>query len=157
MSTHATTSMRIAVVIDDRGLGVPEVRAGLSTFVEALRGHAEVGVFSAVRPEATVVDFTADTQTLLEGIQQLRADGDGWPRAQHTDPRPGAGVREAGYRASGHGRGDDRPGLQRCDGGFAAGAARSMPRVKHWHRPEIQVAEMTRWADLRGARFPPAQ
>ena len=68
---HATTPMRIALVIDDRGLGVPEVRAGLSTFVEALRGHGEVGLFSSVRPEATVVDFTADTQTLLDGIQQL--------------------------------------------------------------------------------------
>lgn len=68
---HATAPMRIAVIVDDRGLGVPEVRAGLSAFVEALRGHAEVAVFSAVRPEATVVDYTADTQTLLEGIQHL--------------------------------------------------------------------------------------
>lgn len=68
---RATTPMRIAVVVDDRGLGVPEVRAGVSIFIEALRGHAEVGVFSAVRPEATVVDFTTDTQRLLEGIQQL--------------------------------------------------------------------------------------
>jgi hypothetical protein len=68
---RATTPMRIAVILDDRGLGVPEVRAGLSAFVETVRGHADVGVFSAVRPEATVVDFTADTQTLLDGIQQL--------------------------------------------------------------------------------------
>ena len=68
---HATSPMRIAVVVDDRGLGVPEMRAGVSAFVEALRGHADVGVFSAVRPEATVVDYTADTQTLLEGIQRL--------------------------------------------------------------------------------------
>jgi hypothetical protein len=68
---HASALMRIALVVDDRGLGVPEVRAGLSSFVEALRGHAEVGAFSSVRPEATVVDFTADTQTLLAGIQQL--------------------------------------------------------------------------------------
>src|SRR4249919_3496478 len=57
---HATAPMRIALVVDDRGLGVPEVRAGLTTFVEGVRGHAEVGVFSAVRAEATVVDFTAD-------------------------------------------------------------------------------------------------
>ena len=59
---RATAPMRIAVVIDDHGL---------TTFAEAVRGQAEVGVFSTTLPEEIVVDFTRDEQALAAGIQKL--------------------------------------------------------------------------------------
>jgi hypothetical protein len=68
---HATAPMRIAIVIDDGGLGLPEVRRGLTRFVETLQGHAEVGVFSTARSEARIADFTPDTQVLVEAIRRL--------------------------------------------------------------------------------------
>ena len=86
---RATTPMRIAVVIDDHGLGVPEVRASLTTFTEALRGRAEIGVFSTTLPEATVVDFTRDDRALAAGIEKLVRTH----AALNTDvTRPGLGL-----------------------------------------------------------------
>ena len=67
----ATTPMRIALVVDDRGLGLPELREGLTTFVRAIQGRADVGLFSTIRPATTIVDFTQDTQALLAGVEQV--------------------------------------------------------------------------------------
>lgn len=68
---HATVPIQVALIIDDRGLGLPEVRQGLATFVEAPRGHADIGMFSTTLPDPTIVGFTQDAQALAAGIQGL--------------------------------------------------------------------------------------
>jgi len=66
----ATVAPRIAVVLDDSGLGLPEVRDALSGLVDVMPG-AEIGLFSTVRPENDILDFTSDAQTIRTAIRSL--------------------------------------------------------------------------------------
>ena len=67
----ASDPMTIAIVVDDQGLGLTEVREGLAEFVASLPATASIGLFSTVRPEWTMVEFTRDRQALQAGIQRL--------------------------------------------------------------------------------------
>ncbi len=67
----ASDPMTTAIVVDDQGLGLTEVREGLAEFVASLPASASIGLFSTVRPEWTMVEFTRDRQALQAGIQRL--------------------------------------------------------------------------------------
>ena len=67
----AAAPMRIAIVVDDGDRGLPEVRDGLSAFVRAVQGRANVGLFSTARAANTVVNFTTDQGALAQGIDGL--------------------------------------------------------------------------------------
>ncbi len=68
---RATEPMKVALVVDDHGLGLPEVRESLASFVDGMPAGASIGLFSSARPEWTVVPFTRDRPALKEGIQHL--------------------------------------------------------------------------------------
>ena len=68
---RATEPMKIAVVLDEWGLGRGEVRQSLNFFISAMRDKADIGLFSASRPDRTLSDFTRDGHALTRAIQNL--------------------------------------------------------------------------------------
>ena len=61
----------VAVLLDDRGSDINEIRSALATFVGRLEGHAEIGLTSVVPTVLKVFDYTSSTPTMMNGIRRL--------------------------------------------------------------------------------------
>jgi VWFA-related protein len=70
-STPATEPVSVALLLDDRGSDINEIRAALATFVARVRGRAEVSLVSVVPTTTTVFDYTSDSAEMLAGIRRL--------------------------------------------------------------------------------------
>ena len=70
---NATDPMSVGLVLDDRALWAPPVRASLRGFARSLSGKASVGLFSYSRPEWTVLDFTRDEASVERAIDAMAA------------------------------------------------------------------------------------
>ena len=69
----ATDSLSVGIVLDDRALWAPPVRASVRDFARSLAGRAAVGVFSYSRPEWTVLDFTRDDTAVGRALDEMAA------------------------------------------------------------------------------------
>jgi VWFA-related protein len=67
----ARVPMQIAIIVDDNGSGI--FRSGLVTFVQQLQGRAEMSLSSVVGQTQRLVDYTSNTQKLVDAIIQLTA------------------------------------------------------------------------------------
>lgn len=70
----AVDRMHLAIVVHNPGQPSTGLRDGLTGFVEALRGKADVAIFTTLHPSATVVDFTPDASKVAEAIRHLLPD-----------------------------------------------------------------------------------
>ena len=69
----ATDPLSVGIVLDDRALWSPPVRASVRAFARSLAGKAAVGVFSYSRPEWTVLDFTRDDAAVDRAFDAMAA------------------------------------------------------------------------------------
>jgi hypothetical protein len=69
----ATDPLKLAIVLDDRALYAPPVRASVRTFAQTMAAHGEVGLFSYSRPDWTVLDFTRDAATVDRAVESMAA------------------------------------------------------------------------------------
>jgi VWFA-related protein len=67
----STDLLSIAVLLDDRGSDINEIRSALAAFVSRLRGRAEVSLVSVVPTPSTVFDYTSSLPEMMAGIQRL--------------------------------------------------------------------------------------
>ena len=67
----ARVPMQIAIIVDDNGTGI--FRSGLVNFVQLLQGRAEMSLSSVMGQTQRLVDYTSDTQKLVDAIVQLTA------------------------------------------------------------------------------------
>jgi hypothetical protein len=69
----AADPMKLAIVLDDRALYAPPVRASVRAFAQTMAANGEVGVFSYSRPDWTVLDFTHDAATVDRAVESMAA------------------------------------------------------------------------------------
>ena len=86
----APDMVQVALLVDDNGLGVNDMRNGCALFIQRLQGKAEIALITTAGQNVTRVDFTANTAALMSGISQLFA---------RTAP-PGAHLLEGIYEAA---------------------------------------------------------
>jgi len=67
----AHVPMQIVIIVDDNGTGI--FRAGLVSFVQLLRGRAEIALSSVVGQTHRLVDFTTQTDKVIGAIIGLTA------------------------------------------------------------------------------------
>jgi VWFA-related protein len=67
----AAAPLSVAVLVDDNGTDINEIRAALAGFAQRLQGRAEIAIVSVVPSPLKVVDYTTDIPTLLQGIGRL--------------------------------------------------------------------------------------
>jgi VWFA-related protein len=75
--------VQLAFVVDDHGLGIPELPVAAPAFARAMAANGSVGLFSTARAEATLVNFSSDAAALDAGIIAL---------AQPVDPATTTGM-----------------------------------------------------------------
>jgi len=61
----------VALLLDDRGSDINEIRSALAAFVQRVQGRAEVSLVSVVPTVMKVFDYTSSTPTMMAGIQRL--------------------------------------------------------------------------------------
>ena len=66
-----TRPLSIALLLDDKGSDINEIRAALAAFVARVQGKAEVSLVSVLPTPATVFDYTSSTSNMMAGIQRL--------------------------------------------------------------------------------------
>jgi VWFA-related protein len=67
----ATETLSVALLIDDRGSDINEIRAALAAFVARVQDRAEVALVSVVPTTTTVFDYTSSGPTMQAGIRRL--------------------------------------------------------------------------------------
>lgn len=67
----ATEPIDMAIIVDDNGTGL--FRSGLARFVQRMDGHAVMSLSSVVGQTMRLVDYTADTNAVLQGVATLSA------------------------------------------------------------------------------------
>ncbi|MEO8077289.1 MAG: hypothetical protein ABI818_13240 [Acidobacteriota bacterium] len=67
----ATVPMRIAIVVDDNGTGI--FRFGVARFIERLQGRAVFALSTVAGQHLKIVDYTANTDALIDAIARLTA------------------------------------------------------------------------------------
>jgi hypothetical protein len=67
----ATNPLQISLIVDDNGTGL--FRAALVRFVQRMEGHAVMALSSVVGQTMKLVDYTANTDAVLQGIATLNA------------------------------------------------------------------------------------
>lgn len=67
----STAMLSVALLLDDRGSDINEIREALAAFVARVQGRAEVALVSVVPTTTTVFDYTSDGATMLAGIRRL--------------------------------------------------------------------------------------
>jgi VWFA-related protein len=67
----STEPLSVALLLDDRGSDINEIRSALAAFVLRLRGRAEVSLVSVVPTVLKVFDYTSSAPTMMAGIQRL--------------------------------------------------------------------------------------
>ncbi len=68
---RSTEPWSVALLLDDKGSDINEIRSALAAFVLRLRGRAEVSLVSVVPTTMKVFDYTSSTPTMMAGIQRL--------------------------------------------------------------------------------------
>lgn len=63
--------LSIALLLDDKGSDINEIRSALAAFVLRLQGRAEVSLVSAVPTVTKVFDYTSSAPAMIAGIQRL--------------------------------------------------------------------------------------
>jgi VWFA-related protein len=63
--------LSVAVILDDRGSDINEIRSALAAFVVRVQGRAEVSLVTVVPTVLKVFDYTSSTPTMMTGIQRL--------------------------------------------------------------------------------------
>jgi VWFA-related protein len=63
--------LSIALLLDDRGSDINEIRAALAAFVARVQGRAEVSLVSVVPSVMKVFDYTSSAPTMISGVQRL--------------------------------------------------------------------------------------
>jgi Ca-activated chloride channel family protein len=63
--------LSVALLLDDRGSDINEIRSALVVFVARVQGRAEVSLVSVVPTALTVFDYTSSVPTMMAGIQRL--------------------------------------------------------------------------------------
>lgn len=63
--------LSVALLLDDKGSDINEIRAALVAFVQRVQGRAEVALVSVVPTTMMVFDYTSSTPTMMAGIQRL--------------------------------------------------------------------------------------
>ncbi|MEP6916488.1 MAG: hypothetical protein ABJC89_12615 [Acidobacteriota bacterium] len=66
-----TGPVSVAVLLDDKGSDINEIRSALATFVQGMQGHAEVSLVSVVPTAVKVFDYTSSAPAMIAGIQRL--------------------------------------------------------------------------------------
>ena len=67
----ATTPMEVALMVDNSGLGLENIREGLAAFVSRVRGRGQIAIVTTAGRNQMLMDFTADPAQLINGINQL--------------------------------------------------------------------------------------
>jgi hypothetical protein len=67
----STEPLSVALLLDDRGSDINEIRSALAAFVLRLRGRAEISLVSVVPTTMKVFDYTSSTPGMMAGIQRL--------------------------------------------------------------------------------------
>jgi len=67
----AAEPMHIALLVDDTGPGLQDIREGAAAFVRSLRGKAEIALISTGGRNTLLVDFTSRVDLLISGINRL--------------------------------------------------------------------------------------
>lgn len=67
----ATAPLSVALLLDDKGSDINEIRAALAAFVQRLDGRAEVSLVSVVPTPLTLFDYTRDSREMLQGVRRL--------------------------------------------------------------------------------------
>ena len=63
--------LSVALLLDDRGSDINEIRASLAAFVSRVQGRAEVSLVSVVPTTLKIFDYTSSTPAMMSGIQRL--------------------------------------------------------------------------------------
>ncbi|MEO8077051.1 MAG: hypothetical protein ABI818_12020 [Acidobacteriota bacterium] len=66
-----TGPVSVAVLLDDKGSDINEIRSALATFIQGMQGRAEVSLVSVVPTVVKVFDYTASAPAMIAGIQRL--------------------------------------------------------------------------------------
>ena len=66
-----TRPVSVAVLLDDRGSDINEIRAALAVFVTRVQGRAEVSLVSVVPTPLTIFEYTLDPANMIAGIRRL--------------------------------------------------------------------------------------
>jgi len=67
----ATERIKLAILMDERGLWSPSVRQGLIDFANAMDGKADIGLFSVIRPELKAIDFAPSARAFIDRLQEI--------------------------------------------------------------------------------------
>ena len=62
--------LQVAILVDDNGTGV--FRYAVGKFIETMLGRAEFAIATVTPQTLKLVDYTANAQTLSEGIARMR-------------------------------------------------------------------------------------
>jgi VWFA-related protein len=73
--------LSIALLVDDAGVGINDIRSGLAGFIQRVQGKGEVALISVAPVSTKIVDFTADPVELIAGVRTLV--GRASPRGGH--------------------------------------------------------------------------
>ncbi len=63
--------LSVALLLDDRGSDINEIRASLAAFVSRVQGRAEVSLVSVVPTTLKIFDYTSSAPAMMSGIQRL--------------------------------------------------------------------------------------
>jgi len=77
----ATTRARVALVVEAGLEGDPNIRTALGAFVSRMRDRAEIALILAASRDITVVDYTRDSNALIEALNNFRQVQ--LPQAEH--------------------------------------------------------------------------
>ena len=69
--SRSTLPLRVAVILNDKGSDINEIRRGLATVLQRLQDTAEVSLVSAAPTVVRVFDYTASGPAMLAGVQRL--------------------------------------------------------------------------------------
>jgi VWFA-related protein len=94
----ATTPLRVAILVADRGTGI--YQAGTLRFIEALLGRGEFSITGVVVQPERYVDYSSEVDALRGGLLRLQKRGANQPGAQLVEAIMEAAkeVRRDGYR-----------------------------------------------------------
>lgn len=63
--------LSVALLLDDKGSDINEIRAALAGFVRRVQGRAEVSLATVAPTTMTVFDYTSSASTMMAGIHRL--------------------------------------------------------------------------------------
>ena len=67
----AAERLSVALLLDDKGSDINEIRSAMAAFVRRVLDRAEVSLVTVVPTTTTVFDYTSSMPTMMNGIQRL--------------------------------------------------------------------------------------